>query len=61
MRENYQQYWINFLPDLTLSRLHMKDFQNRCRLKIDKVEFVPVGTIPDDAKKVVDLRKEVIL
>ncbi|MFH1626105.1 MAG: phenylacetate--CoA ligase family protein, partial [Pseudomonadota bacterium] len=39
----------------------MKDFQNRCRLKIDKVEFVPVGTIPDDAKKVMDLRKEVIL
>lgn len=38
-----------------------RDFQNRCRLKIDKVEFVPRGTILDGAKKVVDLRKEVIL
>jgi len=39
----------------------MKNFQNRCRLKIDNVEFVTRSTIPDDAKKVIDLRKEIIL
>ncbi|MEW6616157.1 MAG: hypothetical protein AB1401_11950 [Thermodesulfobacteriota bacterium] len=39
----------------------MTDFQSRCRLRVNKVEFVPKGTIPDDAKKVEDLRKEVIL
>ena len=44
-----------------LADTFMKDFQNRCRLKVDKVEFVSRGTIPDDAKKVMDLREEIIL
>ena len=39
----------------------MKDFQNRCRLRVNKVEFVNKGTLPDDAIKVVDKRKEIIL
>ncbi|KAF0122109.1 MAG: hypothetical protein FD151_940 [bacterium] len=39
----------------------MKDFQNRCRVRVNKVEFVPKGTIPQDAKKLEDLRKEIIL
>lgn len=38
-----------------------KEFQSRCRVKIDKVEFVSKGAIPGDAKKIVDERKEVIL
>jgi len=38
-----------------------RDFQSRCRLRVDKVEFVPQGTIPADAKKVEDQRKEIIL
>ena len=38
-----------------------KDFQSRCRLKVDTIEFVPAGTIPDDAQKLVDARKEIIL
>ncbi|MDY7031495.1 MAG: hypothetical protein SVY10_06250 [Thermodesulfobacteriota bacterium] len=44
-----------------LADTFMKDFKNRCRLKVDKVEFVSRGTIPDDAKKVMDLREEIIL
>lgn len=38
-----------------------KDFQSRCRLRVDKAEFVPSGTIPTDAPKVVDERKEIVL
>ena len=41
--------------------LFQDDFQSRCRLKADKVEFVPKGTIPDDAKSIEDLRKEIVL
>ena len=37
------------------------EFQSRCRLRIDKVEFVPKGTIPEDAKRVEDRREEIIL
>ena len=37
------------------------NFQNRCRLKVDDIEFVSKGSIPDDAKKVLEKRKEVIL
>ncbi|MEW6615173.1 MAG: hypothetical protein AB1401_06900 [Thermodesulfobacteriota bacterium] len=44
-----------------LADTFMKSFQNICRLRVNKVEFVSRGTIPDDAKKVMDLRKEVIL
>ena len=41
---------------------NLKDqFNDKCRLKLDSVEFVPSGTIPKDAKKVVDERKEIIL
>ncbi|MFH1626036.1 MAG: hypothetical protein ABID54_12915 [Pseudomonadota bacterium] len=38
-----------------------KDFQSRCRLRVDTIEFVPTGTIPNDAQKLVDARKEIIL
>ena len=38
-----------------------RDFQSRCRLRVDKVDFVPQGTIPEDARKVEDQRKEIIL
>lgn len=38
-----------------------KDFQSRCRLRLDTVEFVPRGTIPPDAREVVDERKEIVL
>lgn len=38
-----------------------KDFQNRCRVQIERVEIVPAGTLPQDAKKVVDERKQIIL
>jgi len=38
-----------------------KDFQSRCRLKIERAEIVPAGTIPKDAKKVIDERKQIIL
>jgi len=31
-------------------------FQNICRLNIDRIDFVPKGTIPDDAKAIVDER-----
>jgi 5S rRNA maturation endonuclease (ribonuclease M5) len=44
-----------------LADTFMNNFQNICRLRVNKVEFVPKGTIPDDAKKVMDIRKEVIL
>jgi len=44
-----------------LVNIFKRAFQDRCRLKVDKVEFVSRGTIPDDAKKVMDLREEVIL
>ena len=45
----------------SLRESFMKDFQNRCRLRVNTVEFVPKGTIPEDVKKVEDLRKEIIL
>jgi len=31
-------------------------FQNICRLNIDRIEFVPEGTIPDDARAIIDER-----
>ena len=33
-----------------------KTFQDICRLNVDQVEFVPKGTIPDNAKAVMDQR-----
>jgi len=33
-----------------------KRFQNLCRVKIDKVEFVETGTIPEEHQKIVDER-----
>ena len=44
-----------------ITETFMKDFQNRCRVRVNTVDFVPKGTIPDDAKKVEDLREEIIL
>ncbi len=38
-----------------------KNFQNRCRLKIEEIEIVPPGTIPEDAKKIIDEREQIIL
>ncbi|MDY6967254.1 MAG: hypothetical protein SVR08_01175 [Spirochaetota bacterium] len=37
------------------------DFQNRCRLKIDSIDFMERGNISAEAPCVVDLRKEIIL
>ncbi|MDY7033858.1 MAG: phenylacetate--CoA ligase family protein, partial [Thermodesulfobacteriota bacterium] len=39
----------------------MKDFQNRCRVRVNTVEFISKGSIPEDAKKIDDLRKEILL
>jgi len=44
-----------------ITKSFMTDFQNRCRVRVNKVEFVHKGTIPEDAKKIEELRKEVIL
>ncbi len=33
-----------------------KNFQEVCRLRVDRFEFVPKGTIPEDAKAIVDER-----
>ncbi|MBE9483154.1 MAG: hypothetical protein IMY88_05680, partial [Chloroflexi bacterium] len=33
-----------------------KRFQNLCRVKIDKIEFVETGTIPEEHQKIVDER-----
>lgn len=38
-----------------------KDFQSRCRLRVDKVEFLVPGTMHGDTVPVVDLRKEIVL
>ena len=32
-------------------------FQDACRLRLDNIEFVAVGSIPDNGTKVVDMRK----
>ncbi len=34
-----------------------KKFQDACRLKLDRIEFVPRGTIPEQAQKIVDERR----
>jgi phenylacetate-CoA ligase len=34
-----------------------KDFRDVCKVRFDRVEFVSKGTIPADAKKIVDQRK----
>jgi phenylacetate-CoA ligase len=34
-----------------------KKFQDVCRVRIDRIDFVPKGTIQEDAKKMVDERK----
>ena len=34
-----------------------KDFRDLCKVRFDRMEFVPKGTIPADAKKIVDQRK----
>jgi hypothetical protein len=33
-----------------------KDFQSACKVRFDKAEFVPAGTIAKEAKKVTDKR-----
>ena len=33
-----------------------KEVQNLCRVKIDKIEFVEKGTIPEEHQKIVDER-----
>ena len=38
-----------------------KEFQNRCWLKLDEVQFVPKDSIPKDAPRVIDERSQVIL
>jgi phenylacetate-CoA ligase len=49
------------LMDETIDRKKLandlnKRFQNLCRVKIDKIEFVEKGTIPEEHKKIVDER-----
>jgi phenylacetate-CoA ligase len=49
------------LKDETIDRKKLandlnKRFQNLCRVKIDKIEFVEKGTIPEEHKKIVDER-----
>jgi len=34
-----------------------KDFRDVCKVRFDRMEFVSKGTIPADAKKIVDQRK----
>jgi hypothetical protein len=34
-----------------------KDFRDLCKVRFDRMEFLPKGTIPADAKKIVDNRK----
>jgi len=34
-----------------------KDFRDSCKVRFDRMEFVPKGTIPADAKKIADQRK----
>jgi len=34
-----------------------KKFQDVCRIKLDKIEFVDSGTIPEDRQGIVDERK----
>jgi phenylacetate-CoA ligase len=34
-----------------------KRFQDACRVRLDRIEFVKTGTIPPDSKKIVDERK----
>ena len=34
----------------------MKDFQNLCRVRLDKVEFMAKGTIPEGSKAILDKR-----
>ena len=38
-----------------------EQFHNRCRLKLNVVEVVPQDTIPEDARKIVDERKEMVI
>ncbi len=38
-----------------------ESFKEKCRLRLDEVEFVAKGTIAEDKKKVVDERSEIIL
>ena len=49
------------LKDETIDRKKLADdlnnrFQNLCRVKIDRVEFVKPGTIPEECQKIVDER-----
>lgn len=45
----------------TLVESFRRRLQDRCRLRIDQVELVTEGTIPQEAERLVDLRKEIIL
>jgi len=49
------------LKDKTTDRKKLADdlnkrFQNQCRVKIDKIEFVEAGTIPEERQTIVDER-----
>jgi len=49
------------LADEILDRVKLaedlgKNFQNICRIKLDKIEFVEAGTIPQESKTIVDER-----
>ena len=34
-----------------------KEFQEACRVKLDRIEFVPAGTTAENQPKVVDARR----
>jgi hypothetical protein len=49
------------LKDETIDRKELSDdlnkrFQNLCRVKIDRIEFVERGSIPDRHQKLIDER-----
>ena len=49
------------LADETLDKVKLaedlgKNFQNLCRIKLDKIEFVDAGTIPQESKTILDER-----
>jgi len=62
LRDNRDEITINVeLNDDTIDKKElsgklMKDFQNLCRVRADKVEFLAKGTIPEGSKIILDKR-----
>ena len=57
VRENDLLAKLLFCVDDNRAKEINRKFQDACRVRIDRIDFMAKGTIPADAKKMLDERK----